>query len=151
MFAFLFHSFKASGLDLSQVSLNYIRDQIQEILTTQAQLDNLRFSNVAVKMQWFHCVTEKQCFITCNNSRKIMVFYGQKALFLIALYLEVLDIPYYVILCRTNCLLLCRLFIIIWNFLEIRLKYTYVIENSIFQSLRKVKAICKSYLLVFSN
>lgn len=45
---FLFHPFKASGLDLSQVSLNYIRDQIQEILTTQAQLDNLRFSNVAV-------------------------------------------------------------------------------------------------------
>lgn len=39
--------FATSGLDLSQVSLNYIRDQIQEILTTQAQLDNLRFSNVA--------------------------------------------------------------------------------------------------------
>ncbi|XP_062573918.1 uncharacterized protein LOC134235789 isoform X2 [Saccostrea cucullata] len=39
--------FMASGLDLTQVSQYYITDQIQEILTTQAQLDNLRFSNVA--------------------------------------------------------------------------------------------------------
>ncbi|XP_048730567.2 uncharacterized protein LOC125647797 [Ostrea edulis] len=39
--------FTANGLDLTQISLNYIQDQIQEILTTQAQLDNLRFSHVA--------------------------------------------------------------------------------------------------------
>ncbi|XP_022310897.1 uncharacterized protein LOC111116201 [Crassostrea virginica] len=49
--------FMASGLDLSLVSLNYIKDQIQQQLTTQAQVDNIRFSNVAFDSygsdQWY--------------------------------------------------------------------------------------------------